>query len=110
MVVFNLLHMKGGSFTPHYKISKAHLHSCADGLGAALLEHSGVNFVVKGHLHGKHSGRRNHESFLPFEQIFPCWFSAGNLMVERSAHALRQLHFCSAIWTMYDLNDTSLPN
>ena len=51
-------------------------------------------------------------SLLSFELIFPRWCSAGNLMVERSAHTLRQLlhYFWPAIWTTYDLNDTSFPN
>lgn len=48
-------------------------HSCTDGHGAALLELLRVKCVVKGHLHTK-----------LFEQISPCWLSAGNLMVRRS--------------------------
>ncbi len=62
--------MKGGS--PDSYICQAYPHSCAD--GAALLEQLGVKFVVKGHLHGKCSGRRNHESSLPLNRFFSVGF------------------------------------
>lgn len=66
--------MKGGSSTPDSYVSQAYPHSCTDGLGAALLEQLGVKFVVKGHLHGKCLGKRNHESSLPLNIFFPVGF------------------------------------
>lgn len=52
-------------------------------LGAAPLEHLRVKFVVKGHLHGVFRAEKTW-SLPSFKQLFPYWFSAGNLMVGRS--------------------------
>lgn len=85
----------GGSFPPQkdQQSTSTYFCRCIRSCSGGAVR----GFVVKGHIHSKCSGR-THESFRPFEQIFPCWVSAGYLMVERAVHALKQLlHYFPAI-------------